>query len=190
MKLQAATIAVLLCASGAAAAAQQIDLSLNSDTALLRYTLPISYSTSGRTDADFGLLHTESNDPLLMAGITMLGEAGSQVPGLDGGVGFRAYGISMDNGADIGAVTLGGMLKYVPPALNRVGLVAALNYAPNVTVTGDANRLWDFTVRAEYEVLPMAAVYIGYRDVGVRMEINSRDITLDQGAHFGLRMSF
>lgn len=189
MKLQATTMAALLCVSGAAVSAQQIDLSLSNDTAMLRYIKPISYSAAGRTDADFGLLHTKSKDQLMMAGIAMIGEAGSQAPGLDGGVGFRAYGVSMDN-ANVGAVTVGGMLRYVPPTLNRVGLVAALNYAPHVTTFGDATRFWDFNVRAEYEVLPAASVYVGYRDVGTRLEPNNVDVDLDQGAHIGLKMSF
>lgn len=191
MKLQATIAAILCVSSGVAVSAQSIDLSLSNDTALLRYSMPISYSGSGRTDADFGLLYTEANDLMGMAGITMSGEAGSQVPGLDGGVGFRAYGVSIDrNNADIGAVTIGGMLKYVPPGLNRVGLVGALNYSPNITTFGDAKSFWDFTARVEYEVLPAASVYLGYREVGVRMEISDRDIKLDQGAHIGLKMSF
>lgn len=191
MKLQATIAAILCVSSGVAVSAQSIDLSLSNDTALLRYSMPISYSGSGRTDADFGLLYTEANDLMGMAGITMSGEAGSQVPGLDGGVGFRAYGVSIDrNNADIGAVTIGGMLKYVPPGLNRVGLVGALNYAPNITTFGDAKSFWDFTARVEYEVLPAASVYLGYREVGARMEISDRDIKLDQGAHIGLKMSF
>lgn len=189
MKLQA-TIAALLCvSSGVAAAAQSIDLSLSNDTALLRYSMPVSYNPSGRTDADFGLLYTEANDMMAMAGITMSGEAGSQAPGLDGGVGFRAYGVSM-NGADIGSVTIGGMLRYVPPALNRVGLVAALNYSPDITTFGDAKRFMDFNARVEFELLPAATIYLGYRDVEARIKSGNFDVTLDQGAHVGLKMSF
>lgn len=190
MKLQAMTLAALMSVSGVAAAQQQIDLSLSSDTALLRYSMPLSYNPSGRTDADFGLLYTEANDVMVMAGIMMSGEAGSQVPGLYGGVGFRAYGVSLDNGADIGAVTLGGQLRYVLPAMNRVGLVGAINYAPDITTGGDANRFWDYTVRVEYEVLPAAVVYLGYREVGTRLNITHRDVDLDQGGHVGLKMSF
>ncbi len=189
-KFQTTTMAAFLCVSSMAVSAQEIDLSLSKDTALLSYTMPINYSAAGRTDADFGLLYTEDNDMLVMAGIAMSGEAGSQVPGLDGGVGFKFYGVSMDNGADIGAVALGGMLKYELPGLNRVSLVGALNYAPNITTFGDADRLWDFNARVEFEVLPAAIVYLGYRDVGARMDINKLDIDLDKGAHIGLKMAF
>jgi len=190
MKLQVTTMAALVCLSSAAAASQSLDLGLSDDTALLRYTMPISYSSAGRTDADFGLLYTEANDVMMMAGIAMSGEAGSQAPGLYGGVGFRVYGVSMDNGADVGSITLGGMLRYVPPTLNRVGLVAQLNYGPDVTTSGDADRFWDFNARIEFEVLPAAAVYIGYRDVEARLESSGLEVELDKGAHVGLRMSF
>jgi len=190
MKLQATIAAILCVSSGVAVAAQSIDLSLSSDTAQLRYTMPLSYNSSGSTDADLGLLYTEADDVMVMAGIAMNGEAGSQVPGLYGGVGFRAYGVSLDNGADIGAVTIGGLLRYVPPSFNRIGLVAALNYAPDITTFGDANRFWDFTARVEYEVLPAATVYLGYREVGTRLDVTNKDVDLDQGAHLGLKMSF
>jgi hypothetical protein len=193
MKLQATTMAALVFLSGAAssaAASQSIDLALSNDTALLRYTMPVSYSSAGRTDADFGLLYTEANDMMMMAGIAMSGEAGSQAPGLYGGVGFRAYGVSLDSGNDVGSVTLGGLLRYVPPTLNRVGLVGQLNYGPDITTFGDAQRFWDFNARVEYEVLPAATVYLGYRNVETRLELNDLDVTLDKGAHVGLKMSF
>ena len=191
MKLQAITMAALLSVSGVAVSAQrQIDLSLSNDTALLRYTMPISYSSAGRTDADFGLLYTEANDLLAMAGIAMIGEAGSQAPGLDGGVGFRLYGASLDNGADIGSVTIGGTLKYVPPTMNRVGFVGTLDYGPDITTFGDAKRFMAFNARVEYQVLPAATIYLGYRNVETRLERNNVDVTLDEGGHIGLKMSF
>ncbi len=190
MKLQASIAALFLCASSTVALAQEVDISLSNDTALAKYIMPVSYSGYGRTDAEFGLMYTESDDFMMSAGMSMMGEVGSHAPGLQGGVGVHAYGVSLDSGDDVGALTLGGKLWFVPPSMTRVGLVADLNFAPDITTFGDAKRFWAFSSRAEYEVLPEAAVYLGYRKFRTRLEIKNRDVDLDKGWHIGLRMSF
>jgi hypothetical protein len=188
MKLRAC-VAALLCMFGAEVEAQEIDLSLSNDTALLRYATPISYSGYGHTDADVGLMFTESDDVMLLGGIEMMGEAGSHAPGLHFGVGIKGYAVAIDNGADVGAVTLGGKIWHVPPRFNRLGLVAQFYYGPDVTTFGDAKKFWDFNARAEFEVLPEAAVYVGFRNVRTRLT-NHVDVDLDKGWNIGLRMSF
>lgn len=189
MKLQASFAALILCASTSVALAQEVELSLSNDTALARYSMPISYSGYGRTDADFGVMYTESDDFMMSAGLSMMGEVGSHTPGLHGGVSVRAYGVSLDVGDDVGALTLGGGAWYVPPTMTRVGVVGQLNFGPDITTFGDAKRFWDFNMRAEYEVLPEAAAFLGYRKVRTRLE-RGIDVDLDKGWHIGLRMSF
>lgn len=188
MKLRASVAALTLLVA-AEAGARELDLSLSNDTAMLRYATPISYSGYGQTSADVGFMYTESDDFMIVGGIGMMGEAGSHAPGLHFGVGARGYGVSLDNGADLGAVALGGTGWFVPPEFNRMGLVAQFYFAPDVTTFGDADRLWDFSSRAEYEVLPEAALYVGYRNVRARLK-NRPDVDLDKGWHIGLRMSF
>ena len=68
-------------------------------------------------------------------------------------------------------------------------LKAQINFGPDITTFGDAERFWDFNTRAEYEVLPEAAVYLGYRKVETRLE-RKVDVDLDKGWHIGLRMTF
>ncbi len=189
MKLQASAAALMLCVSSSIALAEEVDLSLSNDTVLAKYIMPISYSGYGRTDAEFGVMYTESDDFMMSAGLSMMGEVGSHAPGLQGGVSIKGYGVSLDSGDDVGAVALGGSVWFVPPAMSRIGLVANLNFAPDITTFGDAKRFWDFNARGEYEVLPEAAVYLGYRKVRTRLERNV-DVDLDKGWHIGLRMSF
>lgn len=188
MRLRA-SIAVLVMLVSAEAGARELDLSLSNDTALLRYAQPISYNAYGHTDVDLGFMYTESDDVMVQGGIEMMGEAGSHAPGLHFGVGVKAYGVSLDSGDDVGSITLGAKAWYVPPQLNRLGLVTQLYFGPDVTTFGDADRFYDFSARAEYEVLPAAAVYVGYRNVRARLE-NNVDVDLDKGWHLGVRMSF
>ncbi len=188
MKLQASA-ALLLMAVGSSAMAQELDLSMSDDTALLKYSTPISYSAYGQTDASFGFMYTEVDDMMVQGGIEMKGEAGSQTPGLVFGMGIRAYGIAFDEGDDISSLTIGASMTYVPPQVKRLGLVAEIYYGPDVTTSGDADRFSDFNLRAEYEMMPEAAFYIGYRNVQAEL-VNNTDVELDKGGHVGLRMSF
>ncbi len=188
MKLRA-SVAALLCVCAAETGARELDLSLSNDTALLRYSTPISYSGTGHTDADFGFMYTESNNMMILGGIEMMGEAGSSAPGMHFGVGIKGYGVSLDSGDDVGSVALGAKAWFVPPKQNRLGLVGQFYFGPDVTTFGDAEKFWDFSARAEYEVLPEAAIYAGYRNVRAKLS-RDRDVDLDKGWHLGLRMSF
>jgi hypothetical protein len=188
MRLRA-SVAALLMLVGAQAGARELDLSLSNDTALLRYATPISYSGYGHTDADFGFMYTESNDVMVLGGIEMMGEAGSYAPGMHMGVGIKGYGVTLDGGDNVGSITLGVKGWYIPPEMSRMGVVAKFNFGPNVTTFGDAEKFWDFSTHVEYEVLPEAAVYVGYRNVRARLT-KGRNAYLDKGWHLGLRMSF
>lgn len=183
-------IAVAMLALAGHATAGKIDLGISDDTVLAQYGSTMSYSGYGHTDWNMGLMYTESDDLMGSIGIEMMGEAGSHAPGLTGGVGIKAYGVSIDNtGDDVGSVTLGGKLRYVPPQVGRLGLSAGLNYGPDVTTFGDANRFMEFNARAGFEVLPEASLYVGYRKVRVRMD-RGGDVDLDKGWHLGITMSF
>lgn len=193
MKLQVSVAALLLCLFGAEAGAREVDLSLSNDTALLRYATPISYSGYGQTKADIGLMYTEPNDVMFVGGVEMMGEAGSHAPGLHLGVGIKGYAVALDSGADVGSIALGGKIWYVPPAFNRLGLVGQLYFGPDVTTFGDAEKLLDVHMRVEYEVLPEAAIYVGFRNVRVDVDNTAGgtvNVDLDKGWHLGLRMSF
>lgn len=188
MKLRA-SVAALLCVFGAEAGARELDLSLSNDTALLRYASPISYSGSGHTDAELGFMYTEADNVMFVGGIEMMGEAGSHAPGMHFGVGIKGYGVSLDSGDSVGSVALGAKAWFVPPKQNRMGVIGQFYFGPDVTTFGDAEKFWDFSARGEYEVLPEAAVYVGYRNVRAKLSQN-RDVDLDKGWHLGMRMSF
>jgi len=162
---------------------------MSDDTALLKFASPISYSAYGQTDASFGFMYTEQEDMMVQGGIEMRGEAGSQTPGLMFGMGMRAYGISFDSGDDVSSVTIGASAKFVPPSEKRLAIVAEFFYGPDVTTSGDADRFSDFAARAEYEIMPEASIYLGYRNIQAEL-VNNVDAVLDKGGHVGLRMSF
>jgi hypothetical protein len=189
MKLRVATIALLF-AANTAVTAGELDISLSNDTAQVRYYAPMSHSKYGHTDFDVGALYTENDDLMASAGMMMSGDAGSRAPGVHLGVGFRGYGVSFDNiNKDLFALTLGGEVLVVPPSERRLGIAFFGNFAPDITTFGDAGQFSEVGGRVQYEVLPEASVYVGYRQIKADLDPGAT-VTLDKGLHVGLKMKF
>ncbi len=190
MSLRSIALASAALLAGTPALADQIEVNLSNDTAMVQYATPLNYSGYGRTDAEFGALYTETDDLLGSVGIAMVGEAGSQAPGLAFGLSIKAYAVVLDaTDSTLGAVTLGGRVQLIPPGANRLIFSAYLNYAPDITSFGDADKFMDMGLRAEYEILPDASAYIGYRKITAELD-GGVDADLDDAGHVGVRISF
>jgi len=195
MKLRLVAASALLGSFvSAQAAADSISVSLSNDTAYAEYGMPLEYSAYGRTDLEFGVMNTDSSDLMGTVGISMIGEVGSQAPGLQFGLTIKGYAMSFDESdIDVAAITLGVKAWFVPPQASRIGVIVHGNYAPAITTYADAETLWEAGIRAEYEVLPGAAMFVGYRRVSATLEsqpADNADIDMDEGGHIGLRMTF
>ncbi len=191
MKFRTLLVPVLFGCASLTAVADEVEVNLSNDTAYLQYASPLEYNGYGRTDLEIGALYTEADDLLGSIGIAMLGEAGSEAPGLSFGLTIKAYAMNLDAAdATLGAITLGGKVRYSPPSVSRLAVLGYLNYAPAITTFGDSENLREVGVRAEYEVLPGAAIYIGYREIATELEESGAEIKLDDQGHVGLRISF
>ena len=190
MNVKASFAASVLALVSASASADQVDVNLSNDTAFMQYASTLNYNGYGRTDMEIGALYTEADDVMGTFGVSMTGEAGSDVPGLNFGLTVRLYAVNLDApDASLAAVALGGGATYKPAPESRFGVIAYLNYAPDITTFGDAENLMETGLRAEYEVLPGAAAYVGYRLIRTEL-VGLGDIDLDDGGHVGLRLSF
>lgn len=169
------------------ATAQEIDVTLSNNSALFRYIQHVN-SDFGQTESDVGFLYTETNDFLVMVGIQAKGEAGSGSPGLTAGVGVKGFTANTD-AYDILALALGGELHYSPLSLPRLGFRGQLYHAPDIVAFVDAKNFTYIAASVEYEVLPQATVYLGYRNAkaDIRQEGNA---TIDNDTHIGLRIEF
>ncbi|HGX93025.1 MAG TPA: hypothetical protein ENK35_06895 [Candidatus Tenderia sp.] len=191
MKFRILLVPALLGCASLAASADEVEVNLSNDTAYLQYASPMEYNGYGRTDLEVGALYTETDDLLGSIGIAMLGEVGSDVPGLSFGLAIKAYAVKLDVAdATLGAITLGGKARYSPPSADRFAVLGYVNYAPTITTFGDSENLMEVGARAEYEVLPGAAIYIGYREITTDLENGGPEVKLDDQGHVGLRISF
>jgi len=171
--------------------ADALDFNLNNDSVQLLYISPFTSDTGlGGANLEVGVIYTEADDYLGIVGLDIKGEAGSGSPGLVAGVGVRGYGISIDT-VDIGALAIGGLLQYSPPAMNRLSVVGQVFYAPEILTFMDGKHLQSAEFRIEYKILTQATVYLGYRDIDADLDVvGSPSVDIDNGGHLGLRFMF
>ncbi|NOY63663.1 MAG: hypothetical protein GXP10_11050, partial [Gammaproteobacteria bacterium] len=137
---------------------------------------------------------TDDDDVVGFAGAQILDEVGSGSPGLKLGIGTRAYFASIED-SDIGAVTLGALLRYSPPSIDRLAFTANIFHAPKIVAFLDAEKFTAFSAAIEYDLFPQATVYVGYRKVKAYVKENVKNskrdyVEIDASAHLGVRISF
>lgn len=181
-------VALSLFAVSTTTLADALDINLRDNSAQFQYSAALGRATLGKTEMHLGYLYTSKTNSYGDFGILVKDEVSAGVPGLAVGVGVKGL-IARVKANNASAIALGGLVRYSIPDAPRVGLVASAYWSPNILTFGDADRSIETGMRVEYEVIPQAAAYIGYRKIRFGMK-NSSDATLDEGAHIGVRLSF
>ena len=186
-------VALSLLAVSTSALADTIDINLSDTSAQFQYKSSMGRDALGKTEFHLGVLYVDNNNLLGDFGLLVKDELGSNAPGFSVGVGIKGVVARVKGGnpetSNASALALGGMVRYSPPAIRRLGFVGEVYLSPNIVTFGDANRYVEAGVRMEYEVIPQAVVYLGYRKIGFGLK-NQPDATLDEGFNLGVRISF
>jgi hypothetical protein len=176
------------------ALADTIDINLRDKSAQFQYKSSLGRDALGKTEFHVGVLYVNTNNLLSDIGLLVKDELGANVPGVSVGVGIKGVvarvkgNNSTTNNAS--ALALGGLVRYSPPAIQRLGVVGEVYLSPNIVTFGDADRYVETGVRVEYEVIPQAVVYLGYRRIAFGLKAQSSYAILDEGVNVGLRISF
>jgi hypothetical protein len=167
--------------------ADEVDLGFNSDALRAIY---LHEFRSNALELDGGWLHHSDNGNVLHVGLNLSDIASGGSKDLVAGLGGRIAWHNGDKSKQDGfSVPVGGFLFYTPPRINRLTFGAALYFAPSVLSIGDADKYQDFMVRAAYNVLRQADIYIGARYVKGEYD-NAPDAYYDTGMHIGLTLRF
>jgi hypothetical protein len=188
MKIRAIGL-FLLSTVSAAASADNIDLNLRDEAVRASYTMEMG-GTSG-LNAELGLLYSEDeeklDDTLFHAGLHVTGENWSQSGTFDISLGGRIYYTSPGD-LDLSALALGGSIRFSP--VHRLGIGGHVYYAPEITSYEDCETFIESGVRIDYQLLPQAFVYAGYRHIEVDIVDGADDVELDDDAHIGIKLLF
>ncbi len=86
-----------------------------------------------------------------------------------------------DNKNDMHGIALGGAIDaYIIP---KLFIKANALYAPDILTGGDFENYIELGARVAYQVLPNAAVFVGYRFI--EAEIDDKDLEIYQGGFIG-----
>ncbi len=185
-------VALSLLVFGSTAMADTIDLNLRNSAAQLQYATSMGRDSLGKTELQLGALYSNSNNSnntLGDLGIVVKDELGNNAPGWSVGAGIKGLAAHTQN-TNESAVAIGGLIKYSPPGLTRLGIVAQLYFAPNITTFGDANRYVEDRLQVEYSIVSNTAAYLGYRNIQFNINSTSSNTTVDEGVFIGVRLTF
>lgn len=167
--------------------ASELDLGLNGDAFRFTFSRPFP---SSLLSWDAGWLHHVDNGDAIHGGIYLGGEASSGTNPIQGGLGIRATYTNGDRSGQSGMnFALGGFFRYTLPRFNRFSVGGQLYYAPRVLGIGDIEKLQDYSIRASYNVLKQADVYIGARYVRGDYD-KAPQAYFDTGMHIGVALRF
>ncbi|WP_428309163.1 YfaZ family outer membrane protein [Hydrocarboniphaga sp.] len=192
-KLHGWLAAVLLTAAALPAKAETLDLNINDDAVFGQFSGPLSH-VFNNADGEYqlgGLYSDDKNLSLtnLHAGFMLSGDAGAQEAKLTAGIGLR--GQYTDTKVDTGGgAAIGGQFDVRFAGFDRLGFQGYVWYQPKVLGLGDIDSQLDWALTADYQILRNAAVYLGYRKVRIDSSKNHGNYTADDGAIFGLRLTF
>lgn len=181
-------LALFLFAFSSTVLADSIDINLRDSSAQFQYGAAMGKDTLGRSELHMGFLYTNKNNTLGDMGILVKDEVGSNAPGVTVGVGIKGL-IAKAQNNNATALAIGGLVRFSPLTDTRFGITGLVFLSPNIVTFGDADRYAETGVRLDYEVIPQAVAYIGYRKMKFGLKLAS-DVILDEGVHIGVRISF
>jgi hypothetical protein len=181
-------IALSLFAVSGTAFADAVDINLRDSAAQIQYRASMGHDTLGRTEMHMGFLYTSDKGKLGDLGILVQDEVGKDVPGLSAGVGLKGL-VAHGQGKNASALALGALVRYAPLANRRFGITGTVYLSPNIVTFGDGERYTETGLSVDYEIIPQAIAYVGYRHIKLAVA-NASDVTIDEGVHVGVKLSF
>jgi|AZIK01.1.fsa_nt_gi hypothetical protein len=198
MKLTIAKMASLfavgvLTASGSLVhAGGSLDLSLSDDNVRLAYDAT-QLSTGMHINA--ALLHNSSDGDIISGGLHVVDVRNNQND-LYIGVGGNAYAVIVDNekdgveDANGAAIGVGGFFRYSMPFNRNLALAGYVYYAPPVISFSEVENMVDSDIRIQYNLLPTAHLYTGFRYTSIQFENANSRYKLGEGLHLGFKLDF
>ena len=181
-------LALSLFAFSTTVLADSIDINLRDSSAQFQYGASMGRDTLGKSEIHMGFLYTNKNNSLGDLGIMVKDEVGNNAPGVTVGIGIKGL-IAKAQNNNATAMAIGGLVRFSPLTDTRFGITGLVYLSPKIVTFGDADRYVETGVKLDYEVIPQAVAYIGYRKMKFGLKLAS-DVILDEGVHIGVKISF
>jgi len=177
--------------------ADSLDINLNNDSGRITYEFAV-----GDAEIPISGLYGKNNKNgrywaisggLQVSGDNFLGETL-----MTGSLGVNAYTVDTED-FEILALGLGGMIGFYPNN-GFFGFQVGGYYSPAVVTGLDGENFLEAKARADFRIFDQAVLYIGYRVLradlkngttvdGILVD-GTKDVTIDEGFHGGINISF
>lgn len=184
MFIRKAAFAVAWLSLAGSAAADSFDINLHEDA--VRGTYTMEEGAGNGTEVEVGLLYNSADEIMAHIGAHVSGQNWSKKGTFDIRIGGRALTYDSVLG-DAYGLALGARVRFSP--VKRVGVSGHAYYGPDIIMWGDGRRYVETGIRADYQLLPQAFVYVGYRQVEFDMDL-ANDVEADESAHVGMLLLF
>ncbi|BAU56799.2 hypothetical protein HH1059_01270 [Halorhodospira halochloris] len=196
----ATLVALMLFASSAGAQFQQqaegeykFDFNLHDNAAEVVFTSPLGdrVDVAGPVTQNLGLFFNSAGDVAASAGLHASGGPTQGFNPMEVGAGAKLYGIYSEE-ADrlVAALAISGSMVFSITGQVPQAFIVKGNVAPNITSFGRARRLFEATMRYQFDVTPHSAVYLGYRYLRIQMGSGTSNTTMDNNLHLGMQVNF
>lgn len=187
MRFLRAGLFIILAATAFSTRAANLDFNLASNALDVDYTANL---TDSGLEGDLSYLHHSDRVDIGAVGLDLVGNASPVGSPLIFGVGAKFFFISPKGGVSNGsAIGVGGHFRYTWPDYNRFVLGGELYYAPSIVSFQNVDHYLQYGVKASYEVLRNADVYVGYRHVSASFN-GSGNVALDSSFMVGMNLTF
>jgi hypothetical protein len=175
---------VLVTAVSSGACADSLDINFHDDAARITF----DGNPQPGVDYELGHFFTEKGEQTFVthAGIHVSGENWSKEGTFEIGLGGRALYVHTKP-YDAAAIALGARMRFSP--VHRLGLGGSAYYAPSILSSMDGKNYREASINVDYQVLPQAFIYVGYRWINVDFQ-EVTDVTFDDSAHLGMKLVF
>ncbi len=183
-------LATALLVAASTSHAAEVEIALSDSMAELKGSSRTQQTANQGTQVGGSILYNEDKDLLgsLFLQVNNRGD-GAWRP-VTFGVGAKLWAGSLDRpDEDFVALGVGGEIGLGIPAQIPMAVVFTGYLSPNITTSGDTDRLTETMIRLEAEVTRGAHVFAGYRHLQARSS-EYRNVRIDDGLHAGIRLRF
>ncbi|MCC5811272.1 MAG: hypothetical protein JJU06_12955 [Ectothiorhodospiraceae bacterium] len=170
--------------------ATELEIAVSDAMAEIKASGRTSQTSNQATQFGGSVLYNEDKDLLGSLFLQINNRVDGRWQPVTFGIGTKLWVGSLDRpDEDFIALGIGGDVGIGIPAQIPMAIVLQGYISPNITTSGDTDRVTEGMIRLEAEITRGAHAFLGYRQIQARSS-DYRNVRIDDGLHVGIRLRF
>ncbi len=188
--LRRLALATALMTTALGTQATELEIALSDAMAEIKAAGNLNQTSTQATQFGGSVLYNEDKDLLGSLFLQVNNRVDGRWQPVTFGIGTKLWAGSLDRpDEDFIALGIGGEIGIGIPAQIPMAVVLHGYLSPNITTSGDTDRVTEGMIRLEAEITRGAHVFLGYRQIQARSD-SYRNVKIDDGLHAGIRLRF